>query len=220
MSGFRPSDFHAARGVDDWRVIMGGAHAFYRTASLRESADFLAAIAAVPPVVAPITRMPDVDIRPAGVFLRLGSTRTRVDEHDVSTARAISAAARERGLTPDPARLQRLAIAVAHPGDVDLDPFWRAILGYEKVGDVDLQDPDDRLPDVWFLELEPGLPRRRRLHLDVGLPHDQAPARVAAALAAGGRLIDDSHAPAWWTLADAQGHYVDIATWQERDDEA
>jgi len=38
-----------------------------------------------------------------------------------------------------------------------------------------------------------------------------------AALAAGGTLVSDRHAPAWWTLADAQGNKVDLATWQGRD---
>jgi 4a-hydroxytetrahydrobiopterin dehydratase len=40
---------------------------------------------------------------------------------------------------------------------------------------------------------------------------------VAAALAAGGRLVSDEHAPEWWTLADAEGNEVDVATWQGRD---
>jgi len=214
MSGFRAADFHSAEGVDDWRVIMGGAHTFYGTTSLAESAAFLGAIAAAIPEG---VRVPDADARPAGVALRLGSTRARVDADDLATARAISAVAHERGLIVQLGRLQQLAIAVAHPEGAELQPFWRAILGYESVSEVDLQDPDDRLPDVWFLDLETAAPRKRRLHLDLGLPHDLAATRVAAALAAGGRLVDDSHAPAWWTLADEQGHYVDIATWKGRD---
>jgi 4a-hydroxytetrahydrobiopterin dehydratase len=46
-----------------------------------------------------------------------------------------------------------------------------------------------------------------------GSPHDQAEARVAAALAAGGRLVSDRFAPRWWTLADPEGNEVDVATW-------
>ena len=44
-----------------------------------------------------------------------------------------------------------------------------------------------------------------------------AEARVAAALAAGGRLVRDDRAPAWWTLADAAGNEIDIATTHSRD---
>jgi hypothetical protein len=58
---------------------------------------------------------------------------------------------------------------------------------------------------------------RNRIHIDVGVPHDQAEARVAAALAAGGSLVEDRFAPAWWTLADPEGNEVDLATWIGRD---
>jgi len=52
---------------------------------------------------------------------------------------------------------------------------------------------------------------------DVSVPHDQAEARVAAAIAAGGHAVTDQHAPAWWTLADAEGNEADVATWIGRD---
>ena len=53
--------------------------------------------------------------------------------------------------------------------------------------------------------------QRNRTHVDVFVPDDQAEARAAAALAAGGRVVDDAAAPAWWTLADPEGNEVDIA---------
>jgi hypothetical protein len=34
-----------------------------------------------------------------------------------------------------------------------------------------------------------------------------------AAIAAGGRLVTDVHAPSWWTLADPEGNEADVATW-------
>ena len=49
------------------------------------------------------------------------------------------------------------------------------------------------------------------------MPHDQAEARVAAAIAAGGRLVTDEHVPMWWVLADPEGNEVDVATWMSRD---
>ena len=58
---------------------------------------------------------------------------------------------------------------------------------------------------------------RNRIHIDVSVPHDQAEARVTAAIAAGGHLVSDEHAPAWWTLADAEGNEADVATWMGRD---
>jgi 4a-hydroxytetrahydrobiopterin dehydratase len=60
-------------------------------------------------------------------------------------------------------------------------------------------------------------PQRNRIHLDLSVPHEQAEARVAAALAVGGRLVSDEHAPSWWTLADTEGNEVDVATLLGRD---
>ena len=58
-----------------------------------------------------------------------------------------------------------------------------------------------------------------RDHQDRGdSPEDQAEARIAAALAAGGRLISDANAPAWWTLADAEGNEACVATWAGREE--
>jgi 4a-hydroxytetrahydrobiopterin dehydratase len=80
-----------------------------------------------------------------------------------------------------------------------------------------LADPNGRLPRIWFQEMDEPRTGRNRIHVDVAVPHDQAEARVAAAIAAGGRVVFDRYAPAWWTLADPEGNEVDIATWQNRD---
>jgi 4a-hydroxytetrahydrobiopterin dehydratase len=60
-------------------------------------------------------------------------------------------------------------------------------------------------------------PQRNRIHLDVSVPHDEAPRRIDAALAAGGVLVSDAEAPAFWVLADAEGNEACITTWQGRD---
>jgi 4a-hydroxytetrahydrobiopterin dehydratase len=51
------------------------------------------------------------------------------------------------------------------------------------------------------------------------VPADQAEARVAAALEAGGRLADATHVPDWWTLASPENHGVDIAAWPDVEDD-
>ncbi len=99
-------------------------------------------------------------------------------------------------------------------------PFWRAVLGYEYRSDSpdeDLIDPRWRGPSIWFQRMDAPRPQRNRMHFDVWVPHDQAEARIAAALAAGGHLVTDEHAPEWWTLADAEGNEVDVCTWMGRD---
>jgi 4a-hydroxytetrahydrobiopterin dehydratase len=55
-------------------------------------------------------------------------------------------------------------------------------------------------------------PQRNRMHIDIYVPRDQVEARVAAGLAAGGRLVRD-RGPDWWTLADPEGNEADLAAW-------
>jgi 4a-hydroxytetrahydrobiopterin dehydratase len=55
------------------------------------------------------------------------------------------------------------------------------------------------------------------IHVAVWVPPELAEARVASALAAGGRIVRDDHAPSWWTLADAMGNEADVATTTGRD---
>jgi 4a-hydroxytetrahydrobiopterin dehydratase len=55
------------------------------------------------------------------------------------------------------------------------------------------------------------------IHVAIWVPYEQAAARIAAALAAGGRMVRDEFAPSWWTLADAAGNEADIATTMNRD---
>ena len=76
----------------------------------------------------------------------------------------------------------------------------------------------DRGPAFWFEEMnEPRPDGGGAIHVAIWVPYEQAEARVAAALAAGGRLVRDEFAPAWWTLADAAGNEADIATTMSRD---
>jgi 4a-hydroxytetrahydrobiopterin dehydratase len=210
--------FHDADGVEDWRVLFSGAHAFFRAPSFEEGARFVAAIAEVAEAVG---QFPDVDLRPEGVTVRTASGEYgALSERDVELARGISAAARRLQLEPDPSQVQVVAIAVAQDEGSDVAPFWAAILGYERLGaDEDVVDRHRRNPHISFQPLRPPKPGRGRTHIDVSVPADQAEARVAAALAAGGRLADATHAPNWWTLASPENHGVDIAAWPDFDDD-
>ncbi|WP_412753780.1 VOC family protein [Krasilnikovia sp. M28-CT-15] len=38
-------------------------------------------------------------------------------------------------------------------------------------------------------------------------------------MAAGGRLVSDERAPAYWVLADPEGNKICLCTWQNRDDD-
>jgi 4a-hydroxytetrahydrobiopterin dehydratase len=100
-------------------------------------------------------------------------------------------------------------------------PFWRALLGYEPRLDSpeeDLVDPRGRGTALWFEQMnEARADGGGAIHIAVWVPFEQAEARIAAALAAGGRMVRDEFAPSWWTLADAAGNEADIATVKGRD---
>lgn len=207
------AEFHRAPGVSDWRVTGTGPQAVFTATSLAHAADLLA------PVVAAAERFgvrPDVDVRPEGVVVRVPYRDfDGIPAAAADFAAAVSAAAAELRLTPDPSRAQSIGIYVAQHSRADARPFFAAALGYEDLGDTDAVDPLRCGPQLAFNPITGDVPARGRTHLDVFVPADQARARVDAALAAGGRLADDSHAPAWWSLASPDNHGVDIASWTD-----
>jgi len=207
-------------GVEDWPVIGDGACAFFRTASFAAGARFVAAIAELSGLDA---HGPDIDIRPDGVTVRLVTIADDyygMTQGDVELARRISAVARDHGLQADPSAVQNLLIVPGAADTAQVMPFWRAVLGYEPrrdSPDEDLVDPHNRGPAFWFERMKEPRQGGGAIHIAVWLPYEQAEARVAAALAAGGHLVRDEFAPAWWTLADAAGNEADIATVKTRD---
>lgn len=211
-----PQQFHESEGVEEWRLTSEGATAFFRTRSLAESARFVQAISAIPGIE---DHRPGLDVRHGGVTVH---TVTSTEAYfgpsmrDVELARRISAVGRELGLIADPTGVQSLLIVPGAPDIAQVMPFWRAILGYEPRRDSpaeDLVDPRDRGVPFWFERMEqPRADGGGAIHIAIWVPFEQAEARVAAALAAGGRMVRDEFAPAWWTLADAAGNEADIAT--------
>ena len=206
-----PKQFHEV----DWRVVRNDACTHVRTGSFAAG---LALVDAIGRLADAANHHPDVDLRSDGVTVRLRSgTDGRLSERDVALARQISAAASELNLRVDLNGVQSIQVAIDALVIPDVLPFWRAVLGYREKGDEDLLDPRSRGPSFWFQEMDAPRPQRNRIHVDISVPHDQAEARVAAAIAAGGHLVTDQYAPAWWTLADAEGNEADVATWMGRD---
>ena len=120
--------------------------------------------------------------------------------------------AREHGLVADPSRVGSMVLNIGSTSPAAIVPFWSAVLGMDEV-DGELNDPLTRQPVVCFQHLERPRPGHGRIHVDVWVPHDQAEARVSAALAAGGRLVSDEPAPSWWIVADPDGNEACVATW-------
>jgi 4a-hydroxytetrahydrobiopterin dehydratase len=216
-----PRQFHEAEGVEDWRVLGEGACTYFQTGTFTAAARLVQAISELAGLD---DHHPDMDVRHDGVTVRLITITADyygMSTRDVELARQISAVARELGLSADPSAVQTLLVIPGAPVTAEVMPFWRAVLGYEPRGDSpgeDLVDPRGRGPSFWFERMdEPRPDGGGAIHVAIWVPHDQAEARVAAALAAGGRMVRDEFAPSWWTLADAAGNEADIATTMGRD---
>jgi 4a-hydroxytetrahydrobiopterin dehydratase len=205
--------FEESGGVEDWRGIWGGgrACAYFRTGTFGAGAALVRAISELESVA---KHHVDVDLRPEGVIVRLFSDYPGgLSNQDIEIAREISAAARSLGLPADPSAVQQVQVAIDAMEIPRVRPFWQAVLGYDEAGDEDVLDRHRASPPFWFQQMDAERPERNRIHIDVYIPRDQAEARIAAALAAGGHVVSDAHAPQWWTLADPEGNEVDLAIW-------
>jgi 4a-hydroxytetrahydrobiopterin dehydratase len=204
--------FLGAEGVEDWVVLHGGAAAAFRVGSLSEAAHLVQAIAEVPGIAG------------AGVLISLADGRLTVrltrdiwslETNHIELARAISAVAWEQGAVPDRAVVQEVQLAIAAKGnEIDLG-FWRAVLGYEPMAEDNAVDPLGHGSTVWMQELDSAKPLRHAMHIDVSVARDKVEARLKAAVAAGGRIVDDTHAPSYWTLSDRAGNRVCICGWPD-----
>src|SRR6188474_3513374 len=104
--GISPRQFEASEGVEDWRVLMDGAYAYFRTGSFATGARLVQAIAGLSGLD---DHHPDVDVRHDGVTVRLLTASDQwygPSTRDVELARQISALARELGLDSDPSVVQ------------------------------------------------------------------------------------------------------------------
>ena len=216
-----PQQFREAEGVEDWRVVGDGACTFFRAGSFADAARFVLAMSELSDLE---EHRPDVDVRHDGVTVRLITVSDDyygMSMRDVELARQISAVAHELGLSADASAVQSVLVIPGAPDISDVFPFWRAALGYEPRSDSpdeDLVDPRGRGPAFWFEQMEqPRAGGGGAIHIAIWVPYEHAEARIAAALIAGGRMVRDDFAPAWWTLADAAGNEADIATTMGRD---
>ena len=203
--------FLSADDVDDWVVLHGGPTAVFRVGSLQESARLAAAVARIPGL-GPRTLLTVTSDR---LTVKLTREMWGTELSHVEVARAISALAREHGAAADRGAVQEVQLAVAaKPEVIDLG-FWRAALGYAPLHDDNCLDPLGQGSTVWMQDLDPEKPLRHAMHVDVSVARDHAEARMQAAVAAGGRVVDDSSAPGAWILADRSGNKVCIAAWPD-----
>jgi 4a-hydroxytetrahydrobiopterin dehydratase len=155
---------------------------------------------------------PHVDVK------LLSHDASGITERDVRLARAISELASAHGIAADPAAPTVVELALDTADPAAIGPFWAALLTGDPgaVDGDDVVDPSGRVPLLWFQHTDAHETPRQRFHIDLWVPHDAADARIAAAVAAGGTVVDATRAPSFTVLADAEGNRACICTTLDR----
>ncbi|WP_460526701.1 4a-hydroxytetrahydrobiopterin dehydratase [Flindersiella endophytica] len=206
-------------GLDGWAFLLhygqGGLETRIRTENFAAG---LRIVTAIGDAATELGHHAQLDLRPTMVDVRL-TTRGGggVTELDVRLARRVSEIAAAAGLPLAGGAVSRLELGLGTPSYDKIAPFWTAVLDTEHVVGTeewgDAGDPDNALPMVYFLRSDTG----ERWHPDVWVDPSQVRPRIDAAVAAGGRLVSDEHAPAYWVLADPDGNVIRLCTWQPGD---
>jgi 4a-hydroxytetrahydrobiopterin dehydratase len=213
--------FDAQTSLPDWRIVLRRIEAMFVAPSFADAAAFVGNVADAAEAAG---HHPDIDLRaPDRVHVSLSTHSSGgLTAADASLASAISAIASSGGLSSEPLVPVGVEIAI---DALDIDavrPFWKAVLNYDDETSADgqvvaLVDPMRIGPAFWFQQMDEPRPQRNRIHLDISVAEDEAERRIAAALAAGGHLVSDGAARAFWVLADAEGNEACICTWQDRE---
>ncbi|MCW2739578.1 4a-hydroxytetrahydrobiopterin dehydratase, partial [Nocardioides sp.] len=202
-------------GLDDWRHLLTGIRARFRTG------DFATGLALVDRIGAAAEEAdhhPDISLTYPEVIVTLSSHDVGgITSRDVDLARAISGFAAEAGATADVSGLTQLEPGLDTSAPEALGGFYAALLGGD-VSSGEPVDPSGQVPGLWFQrsgEEASSLPPQgpaQRWHLDVWVPHDEGERRLQAVLDAGGTLVSDAEAPSFWVVADADGNRSCICT--------
>lgn len=204
----------AEAGLEGWRKVLDRLIVRFETGDFTTGSALVTRIAEVADAA---NHHPDVDLRYPHVTVSLKSHDVNaITARDLSLAKEISDLADAAGVSASAHAPDVIELALDTPDHERISPFWAAILGYEANGD-EVTDAAARAPSVWFQGSDSQVPDRQRWHLDVSVPHDVAQERIRAALDAGGTLVSDARAPAFWVLADSDGNQACICTWQSRD---
>jgi 4a-hydroxytetrahydrobiopterin dehydratase len=207
-------EFLAADGLEDWVVLHGGPVAVYDAGSMADAGKLAALLADEPWL-----EDSRVAITLSGGLLTVRLTRELwgIEPDHIELARAMSEVATDFGAVADRSRVQEVQLAVAaKPDDIDL-PFWRAVLGYDPMADDNGVDPLAHGSTVWMQDLDPEKPLRHAMHVDVSVAAEHLQARVDAAIAAGGRVVERTKAGTH-IFADRAGNKVCVCAWPDSGD--
>ncbi len=202
--------------LDDWRKLARALHARFLTGDFVTGLTFVTAIAEAAETA---NHHPDVRLTYSVVDVTLISHDVGwLTRRDIDLARRISEIAHEQGIAAEPSGLTQLELALDTADLAAVGPFWAAVLTGTPdslMGD-EVVDPSGRVPLLWFQHTDAHETPRQRFHIDLWVPHDVVKERIAAAVAAGGRVVDDREAPSFVVLGDPEGNKVCVCTFLDR----
>jgi 4a-hydroxytetrahydrobiopterin dehydratase len=208
-----------ADGLDDWRLLLTGIRARFRTGDFGTG---LALVDRIGAAAEEADHHPDISLTYPEVIVTLSSHDVGgITSRDLDLARRISSFAAEAGVRADVAGLTQLEPGLDTAAGERLSPFYAALLGGKVSDHGEPVDPSGQVPGLWFQEPseptedDPALPdqdHEQRWHFDVWVPEDEGERRVQAAVEAGGRLVSDRFAPSYWVLEDADGNRHCVCT--------
>ncbi|WP_253905811.1 VOC family protein [Arthrobacter sp. H5] len=203
-------------GLDDWRKLAQALHARFRTGSFVAGLKF---VTAVTDAAEEANHHPDVTLTYPFVDVKLISHDVAaVTQRDVNLALRISEIARAQEISAEPGAVAEIELALDTADLAAVGPFWAALLtgSIDSQAGDDVADPGGRVPLLWFQHTDAHKVPRQRFHVDLWVPHDVAEMRIAAAVAAGGTVVDDEQAPSFVVLVDPEGNKACVCTCLER----
>ena len=193
MSGQDRRDFLAADNVGDWVALHGRARAVSPVLSLGDAARPADPVAQAPGIEGAGLRSPSLmTSSPCGRRAASGSS-----SRDPSNSHERSRAPRN---SVEPPRTAPVAGGPPRYRDTSRDRrlgFWRAVLGYAELPDDNAVDPLGHGSTDRMRDLDETKPMRHAMDVDVSSAREPVGARLAAALAAWGRMGTVLAAIAW-----------------------
>jgi 4a-hydroxytetrahydrobiopterin dehydratase len=212
----------AEAGLTDWRKLAQGLHARYLVDDFGAGARFVAEVGQAGDALG---HYPSVSMGNGYVDLKLVSDDAVyrdgagtehvvewVTQLDVDLARRITEIAAERRVDADPASVSHIELGLDTATSATIAPVWAALLtgNAEAQGrgtpSDEIRDATARVPNLWFGDADERHTSRQRFHVEVYVAPEVAERRMAAALAAGGTVVDDSNAPSLTVIADQDGN--------------
>lgn len=218
MSGQELLEALRQKDLADWQGFPDGLRARFLT---KDFAAGLALVNAIGVAAEEANHHPDLTLTYPHLDVKLISHDAGgVTSRDLRMAGRISELAAEAGVKADSAAPTVLELGLDTANRDAIAPFWAALLTGDasNVDGDDVADTSGRVPLLWFQKTEEHDVPKQRLHADLWVGADQGEARIAAAVAAGGTVVDDSQAPSFTVLADADGNRVCVCTIADRDD--